>query len=66
LQPGATDGAFLNAAGVPTYGIVPIFAGPDVGNIHGLNEYLGVKSLLEGRAFLYELIKIYATDSENR
>jgi acetylornithine deacetylase/succinyl-diaminopimelate desuccinylase-like protein len=66
LQPGATDGAFLSAAGVPTYGIVPIFAGPDVGNVHGLNEYLGVKSLLEGRAFLYELIKIYATDSENR
>jgi acetylornithine deacetylase/succinyl-diaminopimelate desuccinylase-like protein len=61
LQPGTTDGAFLNAAGVPTYGVVPIFAGPDVGNIHGLNEYLGVQSLLEGRAFLYQLIKIYAS-----
>ena len=60
LQPGATDGAFLNAAGIPTYGIEPLFAGPDLGHIHGLNEYIGVKSLLDCRAFLYRLIKIYS------
>jgi acetylornithine deacetylase/succinyl-diaminopimelate desuccinylase-like protein len=60
LQPGATDGAFLNAVGIPTYGIEPIFVGPDLGHIHGLNEYLSVKSLLDGRDFLYRLIKIYA------
>jgi acetylornithine deacetylase/succinyl-diaminopimelate desuccinylase-like protein len=60
LQPGATDGQFLNAAGIPTYGIEPVFIGPDLGNIHGLNEYVGVKSLLEGRDFLYSLVKIYA------
>jgi acetylornithine deacetylase/succinyl-diaminopimelate desuccinylase-like protein len=60
LQPGATDGEFLNAVGIPTYGIEPIFVGPDLGHIHGLNEYVGVKSLLEGRDFLYRLVKIYA------
>ncbi len=60
LQAGATDGAFTNAVGIPTFGVEPIFAGPDLGNIHGLNEYLGVKSLLEGREFLYRLVKIYA------
>ena len=60
LQPGATDGAVLNAIGIPTYGIAPIFVGADLGNMHGLNEYVGVQSLLEGRAFLYRLIKIYA------
>jgi acetylornithine deacetylase/succinyl-diaminopimelate desuccinylase-like protein len=60
LQAGATDGEFLNAVGIPTYGIEPVFAGPDLGNIHGLNEYVGVNSLLEGRDFLYRLIKIYA------
>jgi acetylornithine deacetylase/succinyl-diaminopimelate desuccinylase-like protein len=60
LQPGATDGQFLNAVGIPTYGIEPVFVGPDLGNIHGLNEYVGVKSLLEGRDFLYHLVKIYA------
>jgi acetylornithine deacetylase/succinyl-diaminopimelate desuccinylase-like protein len=60
LQAGATDGEFLNAGGIPTYGIEPIFAGPDLGHIHGLNEYVSVKSLLDGRDFLYRLIKIYS------
>src|SRR5204862_7676778 len=36
LQPGATDGQFLNAAGIPTYGIEPLFLGPDFGHNHGL------------------------------
>jgi acetylornithine deacetylase/succinyl-diaminopimelate desuccinylase-like protein len=60
LQPGATDGQFLNAAGIPTYGIEPLFLGPDWGHIHGLNEYVSVKSLFECRDFLYRLVKIYA------
>ena len=60
LQAGATDGEFTNAVGIPTFGVEPIFVGPDLGNIHGLNEYVGVKSLLEGREFLYRLVKIYA------
>ena len=62
LQPGATDGQFLNAAGIPTYGIEPLFMGPDIGHIHGLNEYVSVKSLLDCRDFLYRLIKIYAEE----
>jgi acetylornithine deacetylase/succinyl-diaminopimelate desuccinylase-like protein len=60
LQAGATDGEFTNGVGIPTYGVEPVFLGPDVGHIHGLNEYVGVKSLLEGREFLYRLVKIYA------
>jgi acetylornithine deacetylase/succinyl-diaminopimelate desuccinylase-like protein len=60
LQPGATDGEFLNAVGIPTYGIEPLFIGPDLGNIHGLNEYVSVKSLMECRDFLYRLVRIYA------
>lgn len=60
LQAGATDGEFTNAVGIPTYGVEPVFLGPDLGHIHGLNEYVGVKSLLEGREFLYRLVKIYA------
>jgi len=61
LQAGATDGQFLNGIGIPTYGIEPLFVGPDLGNIHGLNEYVNVNSLLDARAFLYDLVKIYAT-----
>ena len=60
LQAGATDGEFTNSVGIPTYGVEPIFVGPDLGNIHGLNEYIGVQTLLEGREFLYRLVKIYA------
>ncbi|MBS0393682.1 MAG: M20/M25/M40 family metallo-hydrolase [Proteobacteria bacterium] len=60
LQPGATDGEFLNAAGIPTYGIEGVFMNADLGNIHGLNEYVGVKSLLEGREFMYRLVRAYA------
>ena len=60
LQPGATDGRFLSAAGIPTYGISGVFAGPDLGNVHGLNEYVGVNALLEGREFMYRLVKLYA------
>jgi acetylornithine deacetylase/succinyl-diaminopimelate desuccinylase-like protein len=60
LQPGATDGVFLTAVGIPTYGIEAVFMRPDLGNAHGLNEYVPVKSLLEGREFMYRLVKVYA------
>jgi acetylornithine deacetylase/succinyl-diaminopimelate desuccinylase-like protein len=60
LQAGATDGEFLNARGIPTYGILPVFAGPDLGHVHGLNEYVEVQSLLDGRGFLYRLVKLFA------
>jgi acetylornithine deacetylase/succinyl-diaminopimelate desuccinylase-like protein len=60
LQPGATDAQFLNPVGIPTYGISGFFVDPDTGNIHGLNERIRVKSVYEGRTFLYHLVKIYA------
>ena len=62
LQPGATDGQFLTAAGIPTYGIEPLFLGPDLGHIHGLNEYVNAQYLLQCRDFLYRLVRIYADE----
>ena len=59
FQSGATDGQFLNGVGIPTYGISGIFLEPGLNNIHGLNEFIGVQSLMEGRKFLYDLLKIY-------
>jgi acetylornithine deacetylase/succinyl-diaminopimelate desuccinylase-like protein len=59
LQAGATDGIFTAAVGIPTYGFEPVFVKGDLGNIHGLNEYVNVQSLLEGREFLYRLVKVY-------
>jgi len=61
FQAGATDGQFLGAVGIPTYGIGALFFDPDLGNIHGLNERLRVESLYDGRDYLYELVKKLAT-----
>src|SRR5450432_1757189 len=60
LEPGASDAQFLNPAGIPTYGITGLFTDPDGGHIHGLNERIRVKSIYEGRTFLYRLVKLYA------
>lgn len=59
MTPGATDGRFLNASGVPTYGLSGLFHDADGSHAHGLNERLRVKSLLDGRRFLYELVRRY-------
>lgn len=60
LLTGATDGVHTNAAGIPTYGVSGLFGSSDGDGIHGLNERMRVKSLYEGRDFLYALIKDYA------
>ncbi len=59
LQAGATDGVFLGDVGIPTYGVAGFFYDPDLGHIHGLNERIGVKTLYEGRDFLFDLVKLY-------
>jgi acetylornithine deacetylase/succinyl-diaminopimelate desuccinylase-like protein len=60
LETGASDGIYLSAHGIPTYGVAGIFVDPDFGNIHGLNERVGVKALLDGRRFHYQLVKLLA------
>ena len=55
-----TDAGFLNAVGIPTYGFSALFRGDDAGNIHGLNEHISIQSVMDGRAFMYRLIKLYA------
>ena len=60
MSTGATDGRFLNAHGVPTYGLSGMFHDAEGAHAHGLNERIRVVSLMNGRRFLYELVKIYA------
>jgi acetylornithine deacetylase/succinyl-diaminopimelate desuccinylase-like protein len=60
MSAGATDGAFLTPAGIPTYGVSGTFRDADGNGVHGLNERMRVKSLYEGRDFLYQVVKIYA------
>jgi acetylornithine deacetylase/succinyl-diaminopimelate desuccinylase-like protein len=47
LLQGASDGRYLSAAGIPTYGISGLFLGPDFGNVHGRNEYVSVQTIME-------------------
>jgi len=54
---GATDGAYLRAAGIPTYGIQGFFFDRDDIRFHGRDERISVQSFYEGHAFLYELVK---------
>jgi acetylornithine deacetylase/succinyl-diaminopimelate desuccinylase-like protein len=60
MSTGATDGRYLNAAGIPTYGLSGMFHDAEGSRAHGLNERIRVRSLLEGRRFLYEVVKLYA------
>ncbi|MEP6835145.1 MAG: M20/M25/M40 family metallo-hydrolase [Gemmatimonas sp.] len=57
MSTGATDGRFLRAAGIPTYGVSGIFSTPGETNAHGRDEKLRVKSYYDGLDFLYELVK---------
>jgi acetylornithine deacetylase/succinyl-diaminopimelate desuccinylase-like protein len=60
MSTGATDGRFLNARSVPTYGLSGMFHDAEGSHAHGLNERIRVASLLNGRRFLYEVVKLYA------
>ena len=60
LSTGATDGRFLTAAGIPTFGVSGMFVDPDGNGVHGLDERIRVRSLMEGRRFLHGLMKAFA------
>lgn len=62
LTTGATDAIYTNAVGIPTYGFSGIFIDPDGGGMHGLNERVRVKSLMDARKFQNELIKFYSNN----
>ena len=57
MSTGATDGARLRNAGIPTYGVCGIFADITDVRAHGKDERMGIKAFYEGQEFLYELTK---------
>jgi acetylornithine deacetylase/succinyl-diaminopimelate desuccinylase-like protein len=57
MSTGATDGRFLRAAGVPTYGVSGLFSLPSETNAHGRDEKLRVRSFYEGLDFLDRLVR---------
>ena len=60
MMTGATDGIFLEAVGIPTYGVPGAWGDPDGNGVHGLNERIEVRSLYTGRDYLFDLVKAYA------
>jgi acetylornithine deacetylase/succinyl-diaminopimelate desuccinylase-like protein len=60
MSTGATDGIFLEAIGIPVYGVPGIFGEAEGNGAHGLNEHIRARSLYEGRDYLFDLVKLYA------
>jgi acetylornithine deacetylase/succinyl-diaminopimelate desuccinylase-like protein len=61
LSTGATDGRYLRAAGIPTYGVQGFFGERDDNRAHGRDERMPATSFYEGQTFLFELVKGLAT-----
>jgi acetylornithine deacetylase/succinyl-diaminopimelate desuccinylase-like protein len=62
MSTGATDGRYLRAAGIPTYGVSGLFVDPADARAHGRDERVPQKSLYDSQAFLYELVKMLSTE----
>ena len=57
MATGASDGKYLRAAGIPTYGVQGFFLDRNDVRAHGRDERMEVQSFYEGQTFLYELVK---------
>ncbi len=61
MSTGATDGRFLRAAGIPTYGVSGLFGDPSDARAHGRDERMLVKSYFDGQEFLHRLVRQLTT-----
>lgn len=64
MVPGATDGRYLRAVGIPTYGVQGLFMDQNDIRMHGRDERMSIKSFYEGQTFLYDLVKTLSTAGE--
>jgi acetylornithine deacetylase/succinyl-diaminopimelate desuccinylase-like protein len=58
---GASDGKYLRAAGMPTYGISGVFLDVDDFRMHGKDERIRVDDFYDGLQYNYELIRAFST-----
>lgn len=56
MSAGATDGLYYRAAGLPSYGISPLFERPEDSFAHGLNERVRIAEIAPALAFYRGLI----------
>jgi acetylornithine deacetylase/succinyl-diaminopimelate desuccinylase-like protein len=57
METGATDGAYLRGAGIPTYGVSGVFIDMDDNRAHGRDERILVQSFYDGAEFIYQLVR---------
>jgi acetylornithine deacetylase/succinyl-diaminopimelate desuccinylase-like protein len=57
MDTGASDGKYLRAAGIPTYGVSGVFLDVNDVRAHGKDERVGVQDFYDGVEFNYKLIK---------
>jgi acetylornithine deacetylase/succinyl-diaminopimelate desuccinylase-like protein len=57
MDAGASDGAISRAAGIPTYGVPPVFIDINDDRTHGRDERLPAASFYEGVDFYYRFMK---------
>ncbi|HEY2647892.1 MAG TPA: M20/M25/M40 family metallo-hydrolase [Puia sp.] len=57
---GASDGKYLRAAGMPTYGISGVFLDVDDFRMHARDERIRVEDFYEGLDYNYEIIKAFS------
>jgi acetylornithine deacetylase/succinyl-diaminopimelate desuccinylase-like protein len=55
MATGASDGVYLNVAGIPTYAVSGIFGDEDDVRAHGRDERILVKSFYDALGFVYDL-----------
>lgn len=63
MSTGASDGRFLQQAGIPTYGFDGFFYDVEENRAHGRDERIGVKEFYDGVDFRYAVAKMIATKS---
>ncbi len=57
METGATDGAYLRAAGIPTYGVSGVFLDIDDIRAHGRDERIMVQPFYDGVEYIYQLVR---------
>ena len=63
MDTGASDGRFLRASGIPTYGIAGVFLDLDNRRAHGKDERVRVQDFYDGLEFNYKLMRALASSN---
>jgi acetylornithine deacetylase/succinyl-diaminopimelate desuccinylase-like protein len=63
MSTGASDGKYLNLAGLPTYGISGLFDDVNDVRAHGRDERVAIKDYYDGLEFNYRLMKALSSGS---